>query len=84
MAEPIPTKRGDILILETKDTNFHIHAVGPVANDGEQDFFTGMNVKYLPDRALAVEAAKAMVSPGGRIFLRNLESGEWAEIQMKP
>ena len=80
MPEPIPTRRGDVLILETKDTNFNIHAVGPVAKDGDQDFFTGMNVKYVRDRAAAVDAAKAMASSGSRIFLRNLDTGEWSEI----
>jgi hypothetical protein len=83
MTEPIPTRRGDVLILDTKDTNFRIHAVGPVANDGEQDFFTGMHVKYVRDRAAAVDAARAMALPGSRIFLRNLETGEWSEIDLK-
>ena len=80
MTKPIPTRRGDVLILETKDTNFRIHAVGPIAKDGEQDFFTGMNVKYVRNRAEAVDAAIAMASSGSRIFLRNLETGEWTEI----
>jgi hypothetical protein len=80
MTKPIPTRRGDVLILETKDTTFRIHAVGPIAKDGEQDFFTGMNVKYVRDRAEAVDTAKAMASSGSRIFLRNLETGEWSEI----
>jgi hypothetical protein len=82
MTKLIPTRRGDILVLETKDTNFRIHAVGPVANDGDQDFFTGMNVKYIPDRGAAVDAAQAMASRGKRIFLRNLETNEWSEIAL--
>jgi len=83
MTEPIPTKRVDVLILETKDTSFRIHAVGPVVNDGEQDFFTGINVKYLRDRGSAVDTAKAMASPESRIFLRNLETNEWSEVELK-
>ena len=83
MTAPIPTRRGDVLILETKDSNFRINAVGRVANDGEQDFFTGMNVQYVRDRAAAVDAAQAMASPGSRIFLRNLETGEWSEFERK-
>jgi hypothetical protein len=80
MANPIPTKSGDILILQTRDRNFSIHAVGPVLKDGQQDFFTGMNVKYVSDRAAAVETAKALANPGQRIFFRNLDTGEWSEI----
>jgi hypothetical protein len=80
MTKPIPTKSGDILILQTRDTTFNIHAVGPILKDGQQDFFTGMNVKYIPDRAGAIDAAKAMAVAGRRIFFGNLESGEWSEI----
>jgi hypothetical protein len=80
MTKPIPTRRGDVLILETKDSNYRVHAVGPIANDGDEDFFTGVHVKYVRDRTAAVDAAKAMASPENRIFLRNLETGEWGEI----
>jgi hypothetical protein len=57
MPELIPTRCCDVLILETKDMNLRIHAVGPIAKDGEQDFFTGLNVKYIRDRHAAVDAA---------------------------
>ena len=77
MTKPIPTKRGDVLIV---DTNYRIHAVGPIVEDGEQDFFTGLSVKYRLRRAAAVAAAKAMASPQSRIFLRDLDTGEWSEI----
>ena len=80
MTKPIPTRRGDVLILATKDSNFRVHAVGPIANDRDEHFFTGMHVKYVRDRAAAVDAAKAMASPESRIFFRNLETGEWSEI----
>jgi hypothetical protein len=29
MTKAIPTRRGDVLILATKDSNFRVHAVGP-------------------------------------------------------
>jgi hypothetical protein len=80
MTKPIPTLRGDVLILATKDSNFRVHAVGPIANDRDEDFFTGLHVKYVRDRAAAVDTAKAMASPESRIFFRNLETGEWSEI----
>jgi hypothetical protein len=78
--KPIPTQPGDVLILLTKDRSFSVYAVGPVSKDGEQDFFTGMNVKYERDRSAAVDAAKAIVAPGRRIFFRNLDTGDWSEI----
>jgi hypothetical protein len=37
-------------------------------------------VKNERDRSAAVDAAKAMVAPGRRIFFRNLDTGEWSEI----
>jgi hypothetical protein len=77
MTKPIPTRRGDVLIV---DTNYRIHAVGPIVEDGEQDFFTGMNVNYRLGRTAAVNAAKAMASPDSRIFLRDLDTGDWSEI----
>jgi hypothetical protein len=78
--KPIPTHPGDVLILWTKDTTFSVYAVGPVSKDGEQDFFTGMNVKYVRDRAGAMDTAKTMVAPSRRIFFRNLDTGDWSEI----
>ena len=80
MSKPIPTQTGDILILWTKDRIFSVYAVGPVLKDGEQDFFTGMNVKYVRDRAGAIHTAETMVAPGRRIFFRNLDTGDWSEI----
>jgi hypothetical protein len=77
MTKPIPTRRGDVLIV---DTNCRIHAVGPIMEDGEQDYFAGIPVKYRLGRAAAVNAAKAMASPESRIFLRDLDTGEWSEI----
>jgi hypothetical protein len=80
VARHVPTQRGDVLILWT-DQSFIVYAVGQVANDGQQDFQMQMNVKYVTDRAAAVAAAKALVEPPGRrIFLRNLDTGDWSEI----
>jgi hypothetical protein len=44
MTRAIPTRCGDVLILATKDSNFRIHAVGPIANDRDEDLFIGMHV----------------------------------------
>ena len=80
MAKLIPTRRGDVLILWTSDKNFSIYAVGLIANDGEQDFFTGENVQYVRDRSAAEDAARNKVAPGKRIFFRNLDTGYWSDI----
>jgi hypothetical protein len=79
VAKPIPTQVGDVLILWTAKS-FTIHAVGQVSRDGQQDFHAQMNVKYMSDRAAAVAEAKALVVPGRRIFLWNLDTREWSEI----
>jgi hypothetical protein len=79
MAKPIPTHLGDVLILRTTQS-YAVHAVGRVSKDGQQDFSTEANVNYEIDYAAAVAQAKALVSPGGRIFFRNIDTGDWREI----
>jgi len=78
--EPIPTQIGDVLILRTNNRTLSIHAVGPVAKDGQQDFERQRNVKYLGGDIAAMAEARALVEPGRRIFLRNIDTGEWSEI----
>ena len=75
----IPTQVGDVLILRT-DHPSAIYGVGRVSQDGQQDFHGGVNVEHVRDRAAAVAKAKALVQPGRRIFLLNLDSGGWSEI----
>jgi hypothetical protein len=62
------------------DQSFTIYAVGPVAKDRQQDFSSHMNVTYVSDRAAAVAAAKALVVPGRRIFLWDIDTGDWSAI----
>jgi hypothetical protein len=76
-----PTRLGDVLILRTEQS-FSVYAVGPVIKDGQQDFHGQPNVKYMSDRAAAVAGAKALLRPGRRIYLRNIDTGEWAEISI--
>jgi hypothetical protein len=75
----MPTRLGDVLILQT-DRDLKIHAVGQVAEDGQQDFHAQRNVKYISDRAAALAEAKALLLPGRRIFLSRLDAGHWSEI----
>ncbi len=79
MAKQIPTHFGDVLILQTTQS-YAVHAVGRVSRDGQQDFSSETNVKYQIDYVTAVAQARALVSPGGRIFLRNIDTGDWNEI----
>ena len=80
MAKRIPTQRGDVLILRTAKS-FAVYAVGPVFEDGQQEFYRqAQNVKHLSDRAAAIAEAKALVSAGRRIFLRNIDTDDWSEI----
>lgn len=78
MAKLIPTRIGDALILQT-ESSFTIYAVGRVSIDGQQDFHAE-SVKHVADRAAAIAEAKAVVAPGRRIFLRNIDVGDWSEI----
>jgi hypothetical protein len=79
MPKRIPTHVGDVLILRTTQS-YAVHAVGRVSKDGQEDFSSQANVNYEIDYAAAVARAKALVLPGGRIFLRNIDTGEWVDI----
>ncbi len=79
MVERIPTQPGDVLILST-DQSFTVYAVGLVTKDGQQEFDTHMSVKYDRARRAAVADAKALVVPGRRIYVRNIDTGAWSEI----
>ena len=79
MAKPIPTRVGDVLILST-DKAYRVYAVGLVHAAGDQDFKGQENVAYLDSRADALKAAKALLAPGQKIFIRDIDTDEWSEI----
>jgi hypothetical protein len=79
MSRPIPTKPGDVLIVETTDS-YTIYAIGRVSKDGQQDFTNETDVKHETDRTAAVAHAKALVVRDGRIFLQNIDTDEWSQI----
>ena len=81
MAKPIPTQSGDVLIVRTTQS-YTIHAVGRISKDGQQDLCDAANVTHETDYSDAVALAKALVSPGRRIFVRNLDTGDWSEISV--
>jgi hypothetical protein len=75
----IPTQRGDVLILMTilRPASY---ALAMVSIDGQQDFGAGYNVMNVPDFTLAMKQAKALVLPGCRIYVLNVDTGEWTLI----
>ena len=79
LPESIPTHAGDVLILRTSQS-FAIYGVGRVSQDGQQDFQGAVNVKHVSDRAAAVVKAKALVMPGRRIFVLDIDTDNWSEI----
>ena len=74
-ARPWPTEIGDVLILRTSQS-YTLYAVGSVATAGQHDFSHSEPVRHVVTHAEAVTTAKALVAPGGRIFLRDIETGE--------
>ena len=79
MSERIPTKPGDILIVQTTQS-YTVYAIGRVSKDGQQDCGTATNVKYETDHTAAVVQARALVARDGRSFLRNIDTNEWSQI----
>jgi hypothetical protein len=75
----IPTHIGDVLILETTQS-YTIYRVGKVSKDDQQDFGSQTDISYANDHASAVIQAKTLVARGRKIFLRNIDTGEWSEI----
>lgn len=76
----MPTQVGDVLVLRTNINSLTVHAVGLVSKDGQQDFSGHMNVTYVKDGAAAMVEATALVQPGRRIVMWNLDTGEWSDL----
>ena len=79
MCGRIPTQLGDVLILRTTHS-FTVHVVGRVCMNAQQDFASQRNLKCLDAQTSALAEAKAIAVPGGRIFMRNMDTGEWCEM----
>jgi len=75
----IPTEVGDVLILRTEHT-FSIHAIDVVTKTGQQDFRGHVHVKYVRNDEEALTEARALCVPGRRIFLLDIDSGDWSQI----
>jgi hypothetical protein len=74
-----PTEIGDVLILRTSQS-YTLYAVGSVATAGQHDFSHSEPVRHVANHAQAVETAKALVAPHGRIFLRDIDTDEWVQV----
>lgn len=76
MPDRIPTQIGDVLILHKR--NIPAHEVGAISEDGQQNLKADMS--HEPDRAAAEAAARKLVKPGRRIYIKNSDTGHWAEL----
>jgi hypothetical protein len=79
VAQRIPTQIGDVLILGT-DKHYTAYTVWKISKAGQQDFDRQTTVKHVNQRAAAVAEARALVTPGRRIFLMNIDTGAWSDI----
>lgn len=76
----IPTKIGDVLILMTRLT-FTAYSIGVVSKDHQQDFEADQsNISHVADMRSAVAVARSRLVAGRRIFLRNMDTGDWSAI----
>ena len=76
MADPMPTEIGDVLILHSKSNP--THAVGAISKVGQQTLKANMSNER--GRPAAEAAARALVMPGRRIYIKNTDTGAWAEL----
>jgi hypothetical protein len=74
------THVGDALVLRSRSSHITIFAVGPVVHDGQADFHRQETVDHMTDRAAAITAARALVGPRRRIWLRDLDTREWQDL----
>jgi hypothetical protein len=76
----IPTRRGDVLILVTTVPPVAGYALATVCADGQQDFGAGVNETRLAGLGDAMKLATRLLVPGHRIWLSNLDTGEWSMV----
>ena len=79
MEKQWPTEIGDVLILRTR-LSYTVYAVGSVVTAGRHDFSHSEQVRHVTTHADAVNAAKAIVAPGGRVYLLDIDTEEWSQI----
>ncbi len=77
--ESRPTKIGDVLILRSRET-FTAYVVGVVSTAGQGDFSHAHNPVVARTDDEARRVAKSLVHDGGRIYLFDIGTAEWAEV----
>jgi hypothetical protein len=75
-----PTEIGDVLILRTTQT-YTVYAAGSVSEKGQNNFGHQQVVHHVESHDEAVKTAKALVAPKGRIYLLDIDTADWSEIQ---
>jgi hypothetical protein len=73
------TRAGDVLILLTAKS-YTVFAVGRVSKDGQCDFDGEPNVQYTRRRDEALDVANALLVPGRRILVQDLDTGVWSDV----
>jgi hypothetical protein len=76
MADPMPTEIGDVLILHNSSSP--THAIGAVSEVGQQTLKA--NMSHERGRPAAEATARTLVLPGRRIYIKNTDTGAWAEL----
>lgn len=76
MANPMPTEIGDPLILH--NSSIPEHAIGTISEVGQQTLKA--NISHERGRAAAEATARTLVMPGRRIYIKNTDTGAWAEL----
>ena len=76
MADPMPTVIGDVVILH--NNSIPTHTVGAVSENGQQTLKA--NTSEARGRAAAEATARTLVIPGRRIYIKNTDTGAWAEL----
>jgi hypothetical protein len=76
MADQMPTEIGDVLILHNSSSP--THAIGAVSEVGQQTLKA--NMSHERGRPAAEATARTLVVPGRRIYIKNTDTGAWAEL----
>jgi hypothetical protein len=74
-----PSQIGDVIIRLTRDSRTSFD-VGVVSRRGQADFRPSDDVAQLTTIVLAVQAAKALARPQGRIYLIDIDTHDWSEL----
>ncbi len=78
-----PAVVGDVLILCTR-RSYTVYAVGLVTHNGQTDFRRKQTLYHFGREAEALRAAEGLVAHDGRIYLRDIDTGQQSVIRPLP